>query len=49
LLNRSTAQKQMEDHPELRKKAKSAADSLTAEYRAAAPKALGHRAFLQGL
>jgi glycine/D-amino acid oxidase-like deaminating enzyme len=49
LLNRSTAQKHMEALPELKKKAKAAADSLTAEYRAAAPKALRHREFLKSL
>jgi tryptophan halogenase len=49
LLNRSVAQKQMEAMPELKKKARAAADSLTSEYRAAAPKALGHREFLQSL
>jgi hypothetical protein len=49
LLNRSVARKQMDSMPDLRKKAKAAADSLTAEYRAAAPKALGHREFLMSL
>jgi tryptophan halogenase len=49
LLSRSTAQRHMEARPELKKKAKTAADALTAEYRAAAPKALGHRQFLRSL
>ena len=49
LLNRGVAQKHMEVMPELRKKAKAAADSLTAEYRAVAPQALGHREFLRSL
>jgi tryptophan 6-halogenase len=49
LLNRAVAQKHMEVRPELKKKAKAAADALTSEYRAAAPKALGHRQFLQSL
>lgn len=49
LLNRNVAQKQMETHVALRKKAKAAADSLTQEYRIAAPKALGHREFLRSL
>ncbi|NJM28746.1 MAG: tryptophan 7-halogenase [Rhizobiales bacterium] len=49
LLNRGVAQRHMERSPELRKKAKTAADSLTAEYRSSAPKAIGHRAFLQSL
>ena len=49
LLNRNIAQKHMEASPALRKKAKAAADSLTAEYSKAAPQALGHRAFLQSL
>ncbi len=49
LLNRDVAQKQMEAMPELKKKAKAAADSLTREYRAAAPQALGHAAFLRSL
>jgi tryptophan 6-halogenase len=48
-LNRATAQKQMEAMPDLRKKAKTAADTLTAEYRAAAPRAMGHREFLNSL
>jgi glycine/D-amino acid oxidase-like deaminating enzyme len=49
LLNRNTAQKFMDEKPDLRRKAKAAADSLTTEYRAAAPKALGHREFLLSL
>jgi glycine/D-amino acid oxidase-like deaminating enzyme len=49
LLNRDVARKFMDAHPELRVKAKLAADSLSAEYRAAAPRALSHREFLQSL
>ena len=49
LLSRTTAQKHMEARPELRKRAKAAADNLTTEYRAAAPQALGHREFLRSL
>ncbi len=49
LLDRAVAQKHMDAHPQLRRKAKYAADYLTAEYRAAAPRALGHREFLQSL
>jgi tryptophan halogenase len=49
LLNREAARKFMEAHPDLNAKGKAAADSLTAEYRAAAPQALGHREFLQTL
>jgi glycine/D-amino acid oxidase-like deaminating enzyme len=49
LLNRDIAQKHMETHPDQRRKGKMAADSLTTEYRAAAPQALGHRAFLSSL
>ena len=49
LLNRNIAQKHMQAQPELRKKAKAAADSLTAEYMAAAPRALRHREFLKSL
>lgn len=49
LLDRGLAQKYMEARPELKKKARSAADTLTDEYRAAAPKALGHREFLESL
>jgi hypothetical protein len=49
LISRTTAQKHMEAMPELKKKAKAAADTLTREYRAAAPKALGHREFLRSL
>ena len=49
LLNREVARKFMEAHPDLNAKGKVAADSLTAEYRAAAPRALGHREFLQAL
>jgi tryptophan 6-halogenase len=49
LLNRDIARKFMDVHPELRAKGKVAADSLSAEYRVAAPGALGHREFLQSL
>jgi glycine/D-amino acid oxidase-like deaminating enzyme len=49
LLDRQVAQRHMEEQPQLRKKAKAAAESLTREYRAAAPNAMGHRAFLQSL
>ena len=49
LLNRGVAQKHMEAMPTLRKKAKTTADSLTAEYRKAAHQALGHREFLASL
>ena len=49
LLSRSAAQAQMQAQPQLRKKAKAAADSLTSEYRAAAPRALGHREFLRSV
>ena len=49
LLNRNVAQKQMQAKPELRRKAKTAADNLTAEYMAAAPRALHHREFLKSL
>jgi glycine/D-amino acid oxidase-like deaminating enzyme len=49
LLNRMTAQKHMDAMPELRKKAKAAADSLTGEYKMAAPQATGHREFLKSI
>ena len=49
LLNRGVAQAQMDANPNLRKKAKAAADNLTAEYRAAAPRAMAHREFLRSL
>ncbi|MDE2384830.1 MAG: tryptophan 7-halogenase [Alphaproteobacteria bacterium] len=49
LLNRPLAQQFMDANPTLRAKAKAAADSLTAEYRAAAPRAMGHREFLKSL
>jgi len=49
LLNRNAAQAAMEKNPALKQKAKAAADSLTAEYRAAAPKAMPHRSFLNSL
>ncbi|MEO9166785.1 MAG: tryptophan 7-halogenase, partial [Aestuariivirga sp.] len=49
LLNRDVAQTYMKAHPALREKGKMAADSLTVEYRAAAPRAMGHREFLRSL
>lgn len=49
LLNRDVAQAHMKAHPALREKGKMAADSLTAEYRAAAPRAMGHREFLRSI
>ena len=49
LLNRNVARAHMERLPDLRKKAKLAVDTLTSEYRAAAPRALGHREFLKSL
>jgi glycine/D-amino acid oxidase-like deaminating enzyme len=49
LLNRDLAQKYMAENPALKAKARAAADSLTKEYQAAAPQALGHRAFLSSL
>jgi hypothetical protein len=49
LLSRSAAQKHMDAMPDVRKKAKAAADSLSKEYQAAAPRALGHRDFLMSL
>jgi tryptophan halogenase len=49
LLNRAAAQEFMRTHPDQKAKAKAAADSLTAEYRAAAPKAMSHRQFLTSL
>ena len=49
LLNRKVAQKLMDAHPDLKNSGRAAADSLTAEYRAAAPQALGHREFLRSL
>ena len=49
LLNREVAKAHMEAHPQLRTRAKAAADSLTAEYRAAAPQAMGHREFLRSI
>jgi hypothetical protein len=49
LLNQKVARDHMAARPGLTSKSRSIADSLTAEYRAAAPKALGHREFLQSL
>ena len=49
LLNRDVARQFMDANLDLKTKGKSAADGLTAEYRAAAPLALGHREFLQSL
>jgi hypothetical protein len=49
LLNRNAAQSYMAEHPQEKSKAGQAARSLTAEYRAAAPKAMSHRQFLNSL
>jgi 2-polyprenyl-6-methoxyphenol hydroxylase-like FAD-dependent oxidoreductase len=49
LLNQKVARDYMAAKPGLTAKSRSIADSLTAEYRAAAPKALGHREFLESL
>jgi glycine/D-amino acid oxidase-like deaminating enzyme len=49
LLNRAVAQHDMARQPQLKQKAKTAADTLTSEYRAAAGMALGHREFLLSL
>jgi glycine/D-amino acid oxidase-like deaminating enzyme len=49
LLNRSVAQSYMDQHLQLKKQARAMTDGLTAEYRAAAPKTMGHRAFLEAL
>jgi tryptophan 6-halogenase len=49
LLDRSVARKQMEEAPKMRAKAKAAAERLTSEYRAVAPKVVGHRAFLNAI
>ena len=49
LLNRDVAQKQMNAVPDLKKKARVIADGLTKEYREAAPQAIPHRMFLEGL
>ena len=49
LLNQGVARDYMAARPELKSKARAAADSLTAEYRKAAPKALGHREFLTSI
>ena len=49
LLKRDTAHSYMNSHPQQKAKARQAADSLTAEYRAAAPQAMAHRQFLNSL
>ena len=49
LLNRDVARKFMDAHSDLKIKGKAAADGLAAEYYAAAPRAMGHREFLQSL
>ena len=49
LLNRDVARKFMDDHPNLKSKGRAAAESLSAEYRAVAPRTLGHREFLESL
>ena len=49
LLNQDVARRYMEQRPDVRKHAHDTTLSLTAEYRAAAPKALGHREFLMSL
>lgn len=47
LLDRDLARREMERDPALRQFARETMDSLVAEYRAAARKALGHREFLE--
>ena len=49
LLNRDTAQREMDKMPEARKAARTAVESLKAEYQSAARQTLGHREFLQSL
>jgi tryptophan halogenase len=49
LLDRDVARAWMDARPQLKKQAREAADSLTAEYRKAAPRTLGHREFLMSL
>ena len=49
LLNQKVARDYMAARPGLTSKARAVADSLTAEYRKAAPKALGHREFLTSI
>lgn len=49
LLNQKAAQDWLTARPDLRAKAQMAAAALTQEYRLAAGKALGHRAYLQSL
>ncbi len=49
LLNQKVARDYMDQRPELRKRARDTAESLAKEYRAAAPKTLGHREFLMSL
>ncbi len=49
LLNQNVARSFMDKYPNLRKRAHDTTQSLTREYRAAAPRALGHRRFLASL
>ena len=49
LLSQQRAREYMDARPTLRSKSKDAVQGLTAEYRAVAPKALGHREFLSSL
>lgn len=49
LLNRKTAQREMDELPEARKAARIAVESLKSEYIATARQTLGHRAFLSSL
>lgn len=49
LLDQAAAKAWLADRPQLRAKARQTAQSLTSEYRLAAGRALGHRAFLEGL
>ncbi len=49
LLNQSVARSFMDKHPDLRKRAHDTTQTLSREYRAAAPKTLGHREFLASL
>ncbi len=49
LLKQNVARDYMEARPELRKRARDTTGSLAQEYRAAAPKTLGHRKFLMSI
>ena len=49
LLSQQRAREHMDARPALRRQAKAAVAGLTAEYRVAAPRALGHREFLSSL